>query len=137
MSRQQRGFTLIELAVAVAIVGILAAIAYPSYVSYMERSRRTEGRELLARVAAAQERFYTTRNQYTADLTTAAGLNLATVLSEGGHYAVAVAVAGDGQSYVLTAQTQGAQDKDKCGNLTVDNIGVRGYSGDESNGRCW
>lgn len=137
MKRDCSGFTLLEVMVAVAIVGILAALALPTYRDYIERGRRAEGRELLARVAAAQERFYTNRNQYSADITGGAGLGLATALSENRYYLAEVEVAAGGQSYVLRSVPQGAQASDKCGALTVNNIGVRGYSGNENNGRCW
>lgn len=137
MNRRNRGFTLIELVIVMAIVAILAAIAYPSYQNYLMRSRRADGREMLQRIAAAQERFYTNRNTYTTDLTTAAGLNLGTTSSEAGHYTVAIAVAAGGQSYTLTATPQGIQASDACANLTVNNVGARGYSGAQTNGSCW
>ncbi|MEB2317016.1 MAG: prepilin-type N-terminal cleavage/methylation domain-containing protein, partial [Xanthomonadaceae bacterium] len=60
----QRGFTLIEVMVVVAIVAILAAIAYPSYSDYAFRARRVDGKEMMMRVAAAQERYYTNLNSY-------------------------------------------------------------------------
>lgn len=131
------GFTLIEVVVVMAILGIIAAIAIPSYQNYMMKARRADGREMLQRVAAAQERFYTNRNQYTADLTTAAGLNLGTADSEAGHYTVAIVVAVGGQSYTLTATPQGVQAADVCANLTVNNVGARGYTGSSTNGSCW
>ncbi|MQK16898.1 prepilin-type N-terminal cleavage/methylation domain-containing protein, partial [Escherichia coli] len=57
-TKAQRGFTLIELMVAVAIISILAAIAYPSYREYVNRGNRSEGQALLSDAAAAQERYY-------------------------------------------------------------------------------
>jgi type IV pilus assembly protein PilE len=137
MRAKRSGFTLIELVVTVAIIAILAAIAIPSYENYLMRARRADGREMLQRVAAAQERFYTNRNTYTDDLTTAAGLNLGTAVSEAGHYTIAIAVPAGGQSYTLTATPQGIQADDDCNNLTVNNVGARGYSGSTSNGSCW
>lgn len=137
MKGRTRGFTLVELMIAVAVIAVLAAIALPSYQNYMFRARRADGREMLQRIASAQERFYTNRMRYTADLTTAAGLNLGTATSEAGHYAVAVNVAADGQSFTLTAAPQGIQAPDACANLTVNNVGARGYSGSDSNGSCW
>jgi type IV pilus assembly protein PilE len=121
----------------VAIIGILAAIAYPGYQNYVMRARRTEGREMLQRVASAEERFYTNRNTYTTDLTTNAGLNLGSTLSESGHYDITVVVAAGGQSYTLTATPQGVQGTDHCARLTVNNVGSRGFTGDETNGPCW
>ena len=131
------GFTLIEMMIVVAVIGILAAIAYPSYTNYVMRARRADGREMLQRVAAAQERFYTNRNQYTIDVTGAGGLNLGSASSEGGHYTVAAVVPAGGQTYVLTATPQGAQAPDVCADLTINNVGSRGYSGSSTNGSCW
>lgn len=136
-SKTESGFTLVELVIVMAILAIIAAIVVPSYQKYVERARRVEGREMLQRIASAQERFYTNRNRYTNDMTTNAGLNLATTTSEGGYYAVTILVAADGQSYTLTATPQGTQTEDKCANLTVNNVGARGYSGDDTNGKCW
>lgn len=66
------GFTLIELMIVVAIVGILAAIAYPSYQEYVLRGNRSEAQALLNDAAARQERYYTQNNTY-ADTTAKLG----------------------------------------------------------------
>ena len=58
------GFTLIELMIAVVIVGILAAIAYPNYTAYVERGKRSEGRALLLEAANLMERYYSNCNKY-------------------------------------------------------------------------
>lgn len=137
MNARKRGFTLIELMVTVAIVAIIASIALPAYQNFVFRARRADGREMLQRIAAAQERFYTNRNRYTNDLTTNAGLNMGTTNSEAGHYALAIVVDAPGQSYTLTATPQGSQVNDACANLTVNNVGARGFSGSETNGSCW
>ncbi len=137
MHPRKRGFTLIELVIVVAILAILAAIAVPAYQNYLMRSRRADGQEMLQRIASAQERFYTNRNQYTAALTTAAGLNLPTATSEGGHYTITVALGAGNQTYTLTATPTGVQASDYCANLTVNNVGAKGYSGTTSNGDCW
>lgn len=140
------GFTLLELMVVVAIIAIIAAIALPAYQRYAQRSRRVDGKELLMRVAAAQERFYTNFNRYaTNPLTAATSLGLTTLTSERGHYTISSAngATGDTQSYVLTATPVpgGAQAADQCGALTVNNTGVKtpaaGVMPQNSNGPCW
>ncbi|HZJ96165.1 MAG TPA: type IV pilin protein [Thiopseudomonas sp.] len=121
-----KGFTLIEVMIVVAIIGILAAIAYPSYDEYVKRGNRTEGQAFLQDVAARQERYFSQNNEY-AD--TAAKLNVSTG-SETGKYTLSIATS-DG--YTLTA-TQQFNDT-KCGNLTLNALGVKGAGG--SVDECW
>ncbi|RZA07773.1 MAG: prepilin-type N-terminal cleavage/methylation domain-containing protein, partial [Moraxellaceae bacterium] len=63
--RKDSGFTLIEVMVTVAIVAILAAIAIPNYSQYVQKTRRTDAQEKLLDMAAQQERWFFTKNQYT------------------------------------------------------------------------
>ncbi len=62
--RSQRGITLIELLVVVVIVGILAAVAIPSYTGYLQRSRRADAKVALEQLRAAQEMFRAERGRY-------------------------------------------------------------------------
>ena len=87
-------------------------------------------------VASAQERFYTNFNRYATTLAEI-GFTTATATAEGGYYIVSLPATGDTQTYLLQAAPQGTQVNDKCGNLTLTNAGVKGFSGDESNGHCW
>ena len=64
MLKRQRGFTLIELMITVAIIAILAAIAFPSYQDSLRKSRRTDGKNALTQAMAIMERYYTERNTY-------------------------------------------------------------------------
>lgn len=63
-SSRQAGFTLIELMIVVAIVGILAAIAWPAYQNYVESARRADAQGALMSLANAMERFHTTNRTY-------------------------------------------------------------------------
>ncbi len=72
--KMQRGFTLIELMIVVAVIGILASVAYPAYTSSIIKGKRAEGRAALAELLQQQERYMTQRNCYLGFTTTAAGV---------------------------------------------------------------
>jgi len=137
-----KGFTLIELMIVVAVIAILASLAYYNYNKYGFRARRVDGRELLLRVAAAQERFFTNFNGYAPDITSAppAGLGFTSDVSEKEFYVVttAVGITGDNQSYVLVATPQNGQASDVCDALTITSMGQKSQTGtDGENGSCW
>ncbi|MBF5005089.1 type IV pilin protein [Diaphorobacter sp. NR2-3-3-1] len=119
---REGGFTLIELMITVAVVGILAAIAYPSYQEYVIRSRRTEGMALLSDAAAKQERWRAQNGSYT---TTVSDLRLGHGdLSEREYYKLTITA---DNGYTLTATRNGAQVADKkCGNFTLNALGAKG-----------
>jgi type IV pilus assembly protein PilE len=123
-----RGFTLIELMIVVAIVGILAAIALPSYTEYIKRGDRSSARTALLDAQQFMERFYAANSRYTTDEagTTGATLpaRLQAVPNETPKYDLAVS-ASTVNSYTLTATPRRT---DKCGNLTLTNTGVKGRS---------
>lgn len=137
MKTSQQGFTLIEIMIVVVIIGILAAIAYPSYTEYVQRGNRTEGQAFLSDVAARQERHFSQNNSYVtanANLGRLYGTTATTMESPTGLYTITLDT-GDG-GYLLTAnQTFGDTN---CGNLTLNALGVRGRSGtDRSVEDCW
>lgn len=124
------GFSLMELLITIAVIGILASIAYPSYTQHVQRSNRTEGQALLNEAAARQERYYAQNNKYGS---TAASLGLSSDTSSNGHYKLTIEV--DGNAYALHAAPQGVQAKDSCGSLSLDEKGVK--SSDSGNSDCW
>lgn len=128
--RANRGFTLIEVMIVVAILGILAAIALPNYREHVLRGNRAEGQALLTTAAARQERYRAQNNAYAASVTELYG---GAKSSETGKYSLSV-VDGDG-GYALTA-TQLFGDAG-CGNLTLNGLGVRGASGSKAVADCW
>lgn len=137
MKLEQRGFTLIEMMIVVAIIGILAAIAYPSYDEYVKRGNRTEGQALLSDASARQERYFAQNNAYITTDADIAKLGLKNGnKSETNKYTLALSkAAGDG-GYTLTAQ-QGFNDA-KCGNLTLDALGKKERTGtDKTVTECW
>jgi len=137
--KKATGFTLLELMIVVMVIAILAALAVYNYSRYGFRSRRVDGQNLAATVAAAEERYYTNFNQYTSSITGAApgGLGFSTANSDRGYYSAAVALGTGNLTYTITVTPQGTQAKDQCKNLTFDNTQTKAFSGDQSNGNCW
>lgn len=141
---KQQGFTLIELVIVVAIVGILTSIALPMYRDYVIRANRTEAKTALAAVALAQERYYSANNTYSttlASLGTVMGI-ASSGLTENGYYNISIAAASPTVGYTLSAtpQSKAGQNTDKCNILTLTNTGVKGVSSATSGytaANCW
>lgn len=128
--RYNQGFTLIELMIVVAVVGILSAIAYPSYTEYVRRGHRADARAGLLQAQQWLERAATATGQYpTADLPSA----LTWELDASKRYTIAI-TSPTSTSYTLTAtpKSPGPQASDKCGTYTISNTGLRGANGKTS-----
>lgn len=143
MNAKARGFTLIELMTAVAVVAILATIAYPSYQAQMQKTRRADGQAMLNRIMHAQERYYTMNNTYVTTLSTL-GYSVdanGKVTSDAGYYRIGAASCGASiaSCVMLTATRQDAQAGDSlCGDLTLDSLGQKGKTGTATSWRgCW
>jgi type IV pilus assembly protein PilE len=140
---KQQAFTLIELMVTVAIVGILAGIAYPSYQDSVMKSRRADAKGALLGFANAMERHFTETNSYLGAGTTNGNTGIPTVFSatspvDGGtaYYNLTINAA-TAASYTLNAAPTGAQTNDRCGTLSLTQTGVRGISTALSVTDCW
>jgi type IV pilus assembly protein PilE len=130
--RPVAGFTLIELMVVVAIVAILAAVAFPSYREQVRKSRRAQAKADLIELTQNLERFRTVNNTY-------AGIALPFNQSPRAgtsHYALTVS-GNTANAFLLTATPAGAQADDRCGTLTVNQAGVKTESGSADYDDCW
>ena len=136
MKHSNRGFTLIELMIVVAIIGILAAIAYPSYDEYVKRGNRTEGQAFLSDVAAREARYFSQNNKYITAVGDIAKLGLSGANSPTSKYTLAIATVADDGGYTLTANQQ--FNDTKCGNLSLNALGEKDRSGSgKSVNDCW
>ena len=126
---QQTGFTLLELMIVVAIIGIIASIAYPSYQEQVRQSRRANAQANLMELASYMERFYTENFTYAG-----AGANLPfnqSPKSGTAFYQIALPV-NNLTAFTLTATAQGGQAADvNCTPLTITQTGATGPAG------CW
>jgi type IV pilus assembly protein PilE len=126
------GFTLIELMIVIAIIGLLTLIAYPSYQEYVARGRRAEMRTILLEATQWMERHYSENFTYTQNTagTAIADLFAATNFTKsprdgGGAYTIAISAV-TARTFTITATRGNAMTGDKCGNYFITNTGVKG-----------
>ena len=136
---KDNGFSLIELMITVAIVGVMGAIAYPSYTSYMKKSARADAKVGLVKLANKQERFYLQNNTYTTAFD-ATGLNTSAV-SEEGYYNFTISSVDLVNGFILTAtavSTKNQANDTGCTVMTLSSTGVKTPNGPEPGTKeCW
>ena len=130
MKQQNHGFTLIELMVVVAIVGILAAVGYPAYTDYTIRAKRGDARAALLAAQMAEEKYRANNVSY-GDLSE---IQIDTT-SPDGHYQLAIVGTPDSDGYIISA-TPSFTDTD-CGTFAVDQDGKITNDGSYANAECW
>ncbi len=137
--KPQKAFTLVELLVVVAIIGILASIAVPSYQNSVANSRRADAKGCLFGLANAMERHFTVNSSYMG----AGGTN-ATPADSGApriysatcpisgnipYYNITIVDTTTANAFDIQAAPTGAQANERCGTLTLDQTGLKGISG--------
>ena len=136
--RSNKGFTLVEVMITVAIVGILAAVAIPNYEQYARKAKRADGTASLLRASHNLERCGSNFGRYDHDNCAAARADQP---SADGYYLITVTNA-TASTYSFRARAQGGQLKDSayCQDFTVDQTGVKGVTttnGKETVDTCW
>jgi type IV pilus assembly protein PilE len=143
---RSRGFTLIELMIAVVVLGILAAVAIPNYTQYVNRSNRAAAQQVLLEVAGTLERNFTTNGCYAfssvaecrAGAGTAPALGRTQAPIEGAaRYTIGVRYP-TATTFVLTATRTGSMSTDPCGDFVIDQTGQKTTAnGSLPVGQCW
>ncbi len=143
---RQSGFSLIELLIAIVLVSILAASAYPSYTQFVVRAKRTAGKSVLIQVADRQQQYFMDNKRYATSLTTLGYQANPFMIGDDGGY---VAIGDPGRVYrisfaattpttytvVASPQMIMASKDPNCGTLFLLNTGQKGSSGGGE--RCW
>ena len=127
-----KGFTLIEMLIALACVALLASVAWPSYQSLVMRSQRAQARASLLQAAHWLERAASANGSYPL----AADVPASVLQIDGQRYKMTVTSAA--QSYTLSASPLGTQATDTCGTLIINHLGVRSVQGaSQTAAQCW
>ena len=143
---QQRGFSLLELMIVVAIIAIISAIAYPSYMEFVVTAKRTTASSALLQVADKQQQFFMDNKSYTNDLTNLGFAANPLIINDDGDsvasgdsasiYSISLSNV-TATTYTATAAPQKSQaDRDtECASFTMTQAGAKGHTGTGDD--CW
>lgn len=135
-NHKAKGFSLIELLITLTIAGIIAMFAIPSYIQYLDKSRRAEGQTSLLELAAKMERYYTLNHTYATATLSNIGMPAST---ENSYYQVSLSNL-SATTYTLSATPLSTQSNDTlCGTLSIDQSGLKSASGTATDKlkTCW
>lgn len=119
-NRHSFGFTLIELMIVVAVIGILAAIAYPNYQEYVKKGRRSAAQSHMMEIAQREQQYLLDARAYAANLT---ALGVTTPTDVASYYTIALTVTDAPPGFTITATATGVQASD--GDLSLSSTGVK------------
>lgn len=138
--KYNKGFTLVELMIAVVIVGILASVAIPAYTQYTVRAKRAAAESFIMSVANKQEQYILDARQYTETLGTG-GLGLTAPADVSAHYSITITtnMTATPPTYIIEAAPTGSQatNDTKCGTVSINQAGTKGETGTGALGDCW
>lgn len=141
MPRRGRGFSLIELLIAMVVIAILIAIAFPSYQRYLVRASREQAQTLLLQLAVLEEKIFLNSTSYVFNDTkviagytgdAAGGLGLTNRMTPDGRYTITLATTSTATTFKLTATPVAGTPQASDGNITIDDAGTRLW-----NGKAW
>ncbi len=142
-AQKQQGFTLVELMIVVAIIGILAAIAYPSYTQYVVKSNRTAAESFITSITSKQQQYMLDARAYADNIAALGYTSIDKFPSEvSKNYTVTIGGVDNTATppiYTVTATPTGTQAirDTKCGSVSLNQTGTKGISGTGTVADCW
>jgi type IV pilus assembly protein PilE len=127
-----KGFTLVELLISIAVIGIISSIAYPSYIDNISRANRTEAQRELLKLANLQEQYFIDHREYTTDMTLL-GASADPYITDSGLYSIDTAVVGITYTLVATATGSQVANDSSCLTISITDTGSK----TATSAHCW